>query len=39
MENTLHIWYGFDNLNYFFGKPQYEKIKNILLKDLGKFNV
>jgi len=39
MEETLHIWYGFDYLNYFIGKPQFEKMKIILQNILDKFNM
>ncbi len=30
LEDALHVWYGFDYLNFFVGKPQYEKTKGLL---------
>lgn len=38
MENTLHIWFGFDWINHFIGKPQFEKTKAFLQKSLEIFN-
>jgi thiamine kinase-like enzyme len=36
MEDTLHVWYGLDYLNFFAGKPQYENMKVILQESINK---
>ncbi|HBL83997.1 MAG: hypothetical protein A2Y17_05835 [Clostridiales bacterium GWF2_38_85] len=36
LEDVLHVWYGYDCLNFFVGKPQYENMKSILQKSLSK---
>jgi len=39
IENTLHIWYGLDFLNYYVDKPQYEYMKKILMQIFIKNNI
>lgn len=36
VESILHIWHGIDGMNYFFGKPQYDRLKEIVRESLAR---